>query len=631
MNSPTHVNNTRSFCAISIHCVPFRKEARHPSSFARLLARSSMSDEHPTARYRSGNGALFSSTKCPPGPDLSSQCDLPFGVVWTPFAPPEPAVTDLQVHALDDEALPPVLCLACLSYLHLFAQIRDSDGTWVCELCGARNVAPPASSQGRFRNVCSPAVEFRQKVPASTGSGPRQASGPSAPFLPSSSSPTTMNEVAEAEPHSTTLVIVMDENLPRTDAQAVAAALQQHFASASASTQRSRVGLVVFGRSITVYQLGVSSGIAVGDVYTSHRSLDEARLRTRSYLLDAESNPLHSLMRCLSSVYGIVIHDATSSPSHINEDAEENRVRPVSRLEMLKRRKEARILKQQQEQHSTVAVPTQSPWEQRKEQQKSTRPAFRCVGEALQVAIDLATVGVDPSRTSRILLFTNGCPNYGDGSVVSSIAGTGVNSMLSHHPQNRPRRTADVVDPLQLQRSVEFFRVLSKAGCEVGVAVDVFCCGALELALPAYHAIVEASSGYVLSSQSFADPQFVYKLQHVLQQTFVSGLHGTPLRDDNWIDGCIVDVRTPRSVRRNSVPISRNSGNRRSIFLNLLVAVVRAVSARSLTLSVRDSSSMDLGRCSSTSDLASPSERRWPRPRRSPPTTCPWGTWSSRR
>jgi Sec23/Sec24 trunk domain/Sec23/Sec24 zinc finger len=531
-------------------------------------------EDHPTARYRSGNGALFSSTKCPPGPDLSSQCDLPFGVVWTPFAPPDPAVTDLQVHALDDEALPPVLCLACLSYLHLFAQIRESDGTWVCELCGSRNVAPPAASSessgnsnssGRFRNVCSPAVEYRQKMPASAGS--RQASAPSALFPASSSSPTTMNEAAAAAaagPHSTTLVIVMDENLPLADAQAVAAALQQHFASASASTQRrTRVGLVVFGRSITVYQLGLSSGIAVGDVYTSHRALDEARLRTRPYLLDVASNPLRSLMRCLSSVYGIVIQDSASSLSHTHDGAAENRDQPMSRLEMLKRRKEARILRQQQEQeqHPSSAVPTQSPWEQRKEQQKSARPAFRCVGEALQVAIDLATVDVDPSRTSRILLFTNGCPNYGDGSVVSSVAGTGGGSMLSQQPYP-PRRTADVLDPLQLQRSVEFFRVLSRAGCEVGVAVDVFCCGALELALPAYHAIVEASSGYVLSSLSFADPQFVYNLQHVLQHTFVSGLHGTPLRDENWIDGCIVDVRTPRSVHRTTHHSCRTSGNR---------------------------------------------------------------------
>ena len=192
-----------------------------------------------------------------------------------------------------------------------------------------------------------------------------------------------MNEAAAtaADRNSTTLVIVMDENLPRADAQAVAAAMRQHLASASAAEQRARVGLVVFGKSITVYQLGVASGIAVGDVYTSHRSLDEARLRTRPYLLDVGSNPLHSLMRCLSSVYGVVIHDSTSPSSRTRDDAEENRDRdrPMSRLEMLKRRKEARILRQQQQQepHPASAAPTQSPWEQRKEQQKSQKHDHR--------------------------------------------------------------------------------------------------------------------------------------------------------------------------------------------------------------------------------------------------------------
>jgi hypothetical protein len=216
----------------------------------------------------------------------------------------------------------------------------------------------------------------------------------------------------------------------------------------------------------------------------------------------------------------------------------------MSRLEMLKRRKEARVLKQQQPRVS-AGVSAKSPWELRKEQLKATKPAYRCVGEALQVAIDLlssAGAGGDPTRTSRILLFTNGCPNFGDGSVVSSSAG--------HAPTPFPpwRRRADVVDPMHLQRAVEFFGALSKAASEMGVAVDVFCCGAHELALPAYHAIVEPSSGYVLSSPTFADSQFAPNLQHVLHHTFPSGLHGTPLRDDNWVDGCIVDVRMPRYV-----------------------------------------------------------------------------------
>jgi hypothetical protein len=362
----------------------------------------------------------------------------------------------------------------------------------------------------------------------------------------------------------------MDENLPREEAQAVASALQQHLvvpvnppggvdaSAAAGGSGRTRVGLIVYGRGVTVYQLGVSSGMAVGDVFPSHRGLaDESILLSRPNLVDADSNHhLHGLMRCLSSVYGIVLEDATDTASDGSNHVGENRDKPLSRLEMLKRRKEQRILKQQQQQSQTnPVVPATSPWERRKEQLKAAKPAYRCAGEALQVAIDLASAatsagnGADPAArtTSRILLFTNGCPNVGDGSVVSSAAGEGAGG-IGRSPPTVPRRKADVVDPMHLQRAVEFFGVLGKAASEMGVAVDAFCCGALELALPAYHAIVEPSSGYVLSSPTFADSQFPANLRHVLHHTYVSGLHGTPLRDENWVDGCIVDVRMPRLV-----------------------------------------------------------------------------------
>jgi hypothetical protein len=44
-------------------------------------------------------------------------------------------------------------------------------------------------------------------------------------------------------------------------------------------------------------------------------------------------------------------------------------------------------------------------------------------------------------------------------------------------------------------------------------------------------------------------------MEFVLEQTFVAGLHfpvpdvqgsSVPLRDKNWVDGCILDLRFPR-------------------------------------------------------------------------------------
>jgi len=459
-------------------------------------------DLDPTARYRAGNGALFSATKCPPSADLASQCELPFGVIWTPFASPDCASNSPTIHTLN-EALPPVLCLTCLCYLNLYAEVREETRTWVCGLCGAQNVLP---TDDLFARVVSPTVEYRQQLV--------DAPPPPDPSCADS-----------------TLVVVMDGNLPRAEAQAVGKALQIYLTGLETKL---RIGLIVFDRSVTIYQLGVT-GMAIGDVFTKHQALEERYVRTRSYLSNAPDD-LQSFMRCLSAAYGIVLDDESS----LTQLEAENR--PLSRLEVLKKQKEARLLKQQQkrQQQSVPESLAKSPFE---ELNDLPRPAFRCTGEAIQVAIDLATLGCDPTRTSRILLFTNGCPNHGDGSCVA-LSQQRIDSFQSE--RHRPMKRADIVDPLYLQRAADFFGILGKAASEVGVGVDIFCCGALELALPAHNALVEASSGYVLSSLSFTEVQFPSNLQHLLQQNFVAGLHGVPLRDENWLDGCIVDVRMPR-------------------------------------------------------------------------------------
>mmetsp|Transcript_44365 Transcript_44365/g.107277 ORF Transcript_44365/g.107277 Transcript_44365/m.107277 type:complete len:152 (+) Transcript_44365:101-556(+) len=37
-------------------------------------------------RRRADEGAIFTSTVCPPGSGLQNSCELPFGFVWTPMA-----------------------------------------------------------------------------------------------------------------------------------------------------------------------------------------------------------------------------------------------------------------------------------------------------------------------------------------------------------------------------------------------------------------------------------------------------------------------------------------------------------------------------------------------------------------
>lgn len=474
-----------------------------------------METEHPASRYRAGNGALFSATKCPPGPGLQNSCELPFGFLWTPLSPSE----DLSVVECS-AALPPVTCLTCLAYLNLYADFDELTSIWKCPLCGASNVAPENSLRPDHRHhlspvVVQPAVEFRQRVveqPADTAS---------------------------------TVIIVMDENLTRADAAAVGTSIQAILAElASETAGKLRVGLVVFGRSVTVYQLGLSGMMASGDVFSEHSEMTVERLRRRQYLADVDSS-LHCLWRCFAAVYGIALED-----ENINGNV------PQSRLERLKQRKAARLWRQQESQApDSASAPVKSPWTVAREHAKASAQPYRAVGEAIQVAIDLSTGDPDrPSRTSRILLFTNGCPNYGDGSVVCRDTEAPERTRRHSH-----KAKADILDPAKVVRATEYFGIIARAASELAIAIDVLCTGAGELALPVYQALVEPSSGYVLPHASLAEEQLRSNLDYVLRQTFVTGLNcladsesssgsASSLRDENWVDGCIIDFRMPSFV-----------------------------------------------------------------------------------
>jgi Sec23/Sec24 zinc finger len=109
--------------------------------------------QHPAARYRSDQGAVFSSSKCPPGPGRT--CGLPFGFVWTPLAP-----MDASNHLTpsNNQIGPPdgAICITCLAYINLYCKVDIDSGRWTCALCSAENivaVAPAGELGSRSINV----------------------------------------------------------------------------------------------------------------------------------------------------------------------------------------------------------------------------------------------------------------------------------------------------------------------------------------------------------------------------------------------------------------------------------------------------------------------------------------------
>lgn len=534
------------------------------------------------------SGPSFTSAKCPPGAGLEYSCELPFGFIWTPcevegyFQPihagsTTTTATNTTGEYDDRTALPPILCLSCLSYLNLYAQINHD--RWTCPLCGyTDNVLPPALVQPSPETdgetlapiLACPAIELRQEITGRL------------------ESTTTGIDV-------TNVIVVMDAHLPSAEAWAVGVAMQDIISGMLSANHTVNLGLIVFGTNLTIYHLVnenyVDDGgedhdhdnfVVSAEVMSSHDGVldlleeqEEYPVPTRFLKLIRSTkeggNDMESFQRCIQAQYGLKrdaqnghLHDRANA--HTGDTDIEGQFfgskspSSSSRLEMLRKRKEIRLRKQQQDSED---LPSQVDAELQPRQWQSYtgnhRSHTRCTGEAIQAAMDLASSSStiysdisfnasDPAlstptsspstvRTARILLFTNGCPSKGDGSVV-----TRADSVESRNANP----VAHVVDYLEMPRAKEFFDLLGKTAIESGVGVDVMCTGAAELGMPVYQALVEPSSGYAISHDTFLTSHLRHNLQYILQSTFLSGLYAPETSDMNWIDGCFVDLRLPR-------------------------------------------------------------------------------------
>jgi hypothetical protein len=430
------------------------------------------------------------------------------------------------------ESLPPVLCLACLAYLNPFCQV-NTDGVWECPLCGQENVLPKGfdADTSNFQTALSySCVEYRQ---------PPQQDAKDMSVL--------------GDDDYCTYLLVVDENLAPQDGQAIAPAmqalLQEHTSSKAFS--KIRLGLISFGKSVATYHLGLP-GLTSSDVYvTSDISETEGKnagnvdvaetlendMDRRAYLTEVHpGDPLTSLRNALVSLFDVSMEGPVSNGI---SSVSNNQQALSPRMAMLSERKEARIRKDQQDSRD-VGMPTESPWMVYQKEAKSRHPV-RCTGEAIQCALDLASANIrNPSRTARIILFTNGCPNNGDGSVVTAEKPGDKSTRKGRRP------THDVVDTAMLQKAVEYFDMTGNIAVSNGIGFDVFCSGPTELALPAYQALVEPSGGYVISLLSFESQKLEHNLKFLLDNTYMSRSRYIPeeLSDDDSGAECILDIRT---------------------------------------------------------------------------------------
>lgn len=385
------------------------------------------------------------------------------------------------------------------------------------------------------------------------------------------------------ETDSCTLIVVVDANLDPSEAKGIYAALQEQvlpnlLLEDSATKKKKKaskkstddddetedadededddsskrypklqLGLIIFDEAVSMYQLGIS-GVASADMYLpveDGSEEDEAillarkrQLETKAYLQNITINEktnsvkedLESFAQCLSAVFGVSMDGGNSSRSS------KDTAKP-SRKDELKKRKEDRMRQEELAAQKGGAkkkaqISKESPWVQLRNTTKESRSQRRCTGEALQCAIDMASIGEAPSRTSRILVFTNGCPNAGEGSVVAEPSETGTKSTPKKGVKGIKAKKGKgksgagkkkaVVDGSQMSKAIEYFEMTGGLAMETGIAIDVFCTGSLELGLPAYQALVEPSGGYVLPHSNFTGPHLSHNLLYLLKHTYVS-------------------------------------------------------------------------------------------------------------
>jgi hypothetical protein len=340
-----------------------------------------------------------------------------------------------------------------------------------------------------------------------------------------------------------TIVLVIDENIPPVELLAIGNVLRSELSqNPKGSNFYWQVGLIVFGKSISIYKLGIDSGIVAADVVRSHEGFE--------ILIDSQSDVLsHSylgvsvetLVSCLTSQSSA--NQNSSNDCNYNADVvrtNEN-IPKKTRLQILKERKQSRLQSQENGYESSHSTGTNSRsdfsnslWTLARERIAKSKPPCRCTNDAVLCAVDLASLGASSFRStvttcesassyhdSRILLFTNGCPNVGEGSVVDTRSDvTGASAAYN------------TVDSIQLAHACRFYNVIGKAAVDV-ISHDTFESSRLQFNL-----------GHVLLETHMSRTSFHAQSEDRLDA--IDLLESTQILDDGFSNGCTVDLRMSR-------------------------------------------------------------------------------------
>jgi hypothetical protein len=487
--------------------------------------------------------ASFTTTYIPTKPGLEGSHGIPLGFIISPMSPLQYDTNDHAKmrtkmttaarsgsnHLLTEKDM--IICTTCLSYLNLYCRFDETNGKWICPICKCENIAP--ISTFRKNNECGRNIMSSQIVE----------------YHQIAAGYDDYNQSKSME--SKVTIVVLDANLPPSEVRAILSHLSSLL---NKDQQHQRIGLIIYDSVVNIYQVGIH-GVASADVY--HIDGNDA-VNEKESILEILENRMYlgswdQAQFCVSAYFGLDtineerIYNEESYLDNISEHVDTlkygngNQSKRNSRSEMLRQKREARLRNYANINENGIDLDNCSPeqsaeWMKQLGTKKKSKRKGRCTGEAVEYAISLALT-LDERNSGRILLFTNGCPNIGNGNITQP--------------------SVDTVDTEQLEYASMYFDSLGKESAENGVGIDIFFGGnSTSLGIQALLPLISPSGGYILYHSSYEGSKFKSDLEYVLSSTSMSWTKSQDidsmrlgLASPNWmnvINGCSVDVRMPR-------------------------------------------------------------------------------------
>lgn len=506
------------------------------------------------------------------------------------------ALISADAHHIEDDKVAMNICLSCLAHINPYCQYETSNGQWTCSVCGYEDniISDPAIFADNSANspLISNVVEYVQRAADADGGAGGCA-----------------------------YVFVVDGHLPSAEVRSVLHTIRSIFEGEKSliGSRNAAIGLIIFGKTVSIYQLGLRAGLASADVYPASSSLldgtssDASISEERAYLAGVDSG-LDALERCLDAHFDLASDDTVTGTAPSGSGGGMGAT--TSRREMLRQRREERLRREVRSadiggrggsSNATVETDTgkrssSSSARQMRRKRRTEREKRRCTGAAINMAINLISASSEEHEleTNRILLFTNGCCNHGPGSVVAPIvaSSTDENQRTANQsraaalpaspsrkgsPRRQRRSAGDIIDPVAMAEASEFFQLLGKDAFETNViGIDCFIGGSTNIGMPVYLALSGPSDGYCMTYETFSSEEAAADLRHVLERTHVSKAGSIHRRDSipyangedgarlNKLTGCILDIRCSPFISPHSVvgPGSVEYDDERTVIAN---------------------------------------------------------------